>query len=118
MSPTTRNVIIWAPRILGIAVTLFLAVFALDAFDGRSLAETLPAFAIHLVPAGVVGVVVAIAWRVPWFGTVALVALAAAYAATVPAGRLDWVAVISGPLLVVALLFALSAVVTTRRAHA
>ncbi len=108
MSPRFQSFLIWAPRIAGVAVTLFVAMFALDAFDGGPLSETLPAFLIHLIPAAIVGVVVAAAWRHPWVGAAGFGALAVAYAAAVP-GRPDWILAISGPLLVTAVLFALSA---------
>jgi hypothetical protein len=108
-----RTLIVWTPRLLGVAVSLFLALFALDAFDGRPLAQTLPAFIVHLAPAAVVGAVVAAAWRHPWLGAAGFILLALAYAAWVP-HRLDWILVISGPLAVTAALFAVSALQTRR----
>ena len=49
---TSRNLFIWGPRVLGIAVAAFLALFALDAFEeGRPVIQSLAAFAIHLLPA-------------------------------------------------------------------
>jgi hypothetical protein len=95
----------WIPRILGIAVSLFLGLFALDAFQpGRPLAATVTEFAIHLIPAAVVIALVAVSWWRAWLAGAAFVALAAAYAL---AGglRLDWIAAISGPLLTVGVLF-------------
>jgi hypothetical protein len=92
---------------------LFLALFALDAFDGRPVWQALPAFAVHLAPAAVVGAVVAAAWRHPWVGAAGFATLAIAYAAWA-ASRLDWILVISGPLALVAVLFALSALTTGR----
>jgi len=106
MSPRRPSLLFWAPRLSGIAVSLFLALFALDAFDGRPLAETIPAFVMHLLPAGVVAAVVTAAWRRPWVGAAGFAALATAYAAWVP-HRPDWILVISGPLAVTAVLFAL-----------
>jgi CHASE2 domain-containing sensor protein len=95
------------PRAAGIGATLLLGLFALDAFDGRSLGQVLPDFAIHLLPAMVCGTVVALAWRRPWIGATVFGLLAAGYALSVPS-RPDWIAVISGPLAAVALLFAIS----------
>jgi hypothetical protein len=98
-------VLLWCPRLLGIAVGVFLGLFALDAFaPGKPLDRALTDFAIHLVPAALVLGIVALSWRRPWFGGVAFVLLAAAYALTVRF-RLDWVLAISGPLLTVGLLF-------------
>jgi CHASE2 domain-containing sensor protein len=97
--------LLWTSRILGIAVSVFLGLFALDAFaPGKPLARALADFAIHLVPAAVVLTIVALSWRRPWIGGVAFVLLAAAYALTVRF-RLDWVLAISGPLLAVGVLF-------------
>lgn len=107
MTDTVGGITRWAPRLAGIALALFLSLFALDAFEGKSFAEGVPAFLIHLAPAMLVFATVAIAWRYPLVGAVAFLACAVGYAAMVR-GRLDWIAVISGPLAVVAILFFLS----------
>ena len=103
MTATTAQIWLWLPRLLGIAVALFLAVFALDAFSTQSLWEAAPDFAVHLLPALVVLGVVAVAWRYPWVGGVAFIGFAILYAVSVR--RMDWIAVIAGPLLAVGLLF-------------
>jgi hypothetical protein len=103
-----QSVLVWTPRLAGIAVSLFLALFALDAFDGRPLVQTIPAFAVHLLPAAIVAAAVWFGWRHPWVGAVAFAALAVGYAAMVPT-RLDWILAISGPLGLTAVLFALGA---------
>ena len=97
---------LWMSRGAGVALVGFVALFALDAFDGSPPREAVPAFLMHLTPAAVVAVVVLRAWRWPWFGA----ALAIAYAVSV--ARLDWIAAIAGPLIVVAVLFGLAAVST------
>jgi len=107
MSPHVRVFITWGPRLIGLAVAGFAALFALDAFDGRPIGEVLPDFVMHLIPAALVGLVVAVAWRFPWVGALAFAGLAVAYAVMVPR-RPDWILVISGPLLLTAALFALS----------
>lgn len=105
---TQDHFLLWSPRILGIAVAVFLSLFALDALrPGTPLAQALPDFAMHLVPAAVVLAVVALSWRRPWIGGVAFVLLAAVYAVTARF-RLDWILAISGPLLIVGVLFLLS----------
>ena len=91
---------------LGTLVSAYLALFALDAFGARSVVEALPAFLVHLAPAALVLAIVALAWRWPVIGAIVFAALAAAYAFT--ARRLDWIVAISGPLFIVALLFAWS----------
>ena len=108
MSSHIRTLVTWGPRVLGLSVAAFLGLFALDAFDTRPLSAALPAFAVHLVPALVVGLVAAAGWRYPVLGAIGFGVLAAGYAVAVP-HRLDWILVISSPLAVVAVLFALSA---------
>jgi hypothetical protein len=97
----TSKLLLWAPRILGILMALFLALFALDAFkDGARFRESLLAFAIHLAPALVLMAIVALAWRWEWIGALAFIGLGAAYMVIVR-GRLDWMLVISAPLLAI-----------------
>lgn len=107
MTRTSATFLLWGPRITGILLAAFLGLFALDAFDGRPLVETLPAFAIHLIPSFLVLAVVAIAWKFEWVGAVAFIGLAVAYTVMVR-WRIDWIAAISGPLTIVGVLFLLS----------
>lgn len=102
---TKSTWLIWAPRILGLAVAVFIGLFALDAFrPGRPPSEGIPDFVIHLLPAIVLLVVVALAWRRPWLGGVVFLLLALVYAISAPA-RPDWILAIAGPLMLVGLLF-------------
>jgi hypothetical protein len=49
--PTPDKAMLWAPRLLAIAFSLFLGIFSLDAFEtGATVAEALPAFLLHLIP--------------------------------------------------------------------
>ena len=107
MTRTSSWLLLWGPRLAGLAMAVFLGLFALDAFDGRSFVDALPAFAIHLIPSLLVLAVVAIAWRLEWIGGVGFISLAVLYAVRVH-GRVDWVAVISGPLVIVGVLFLVS----------
>ena len=105
MTITSERLLLWIPRVLGILVCLFLSLFALDAFsDARPLGQALPDFVIHLAPAMVLLAVVAASWRWEWVGGIAFLGLGVAYA-TVVTSRLDWILVISGPLLIVGALF-------------
>jgi len=97
MTKTLDTALLWTPRIAGVGVALFLAVFALDA-------QTVPGLLIHLAPSLLVLAAVAIAWRFPLAGAAAFVGLALTYAFSVR-WRLDWIGVIGGPLVVVAALF-------------
>jgi len=106
MTTTSGRLLLWSPRILGIVVSLFIGLFALDAFSqGRPLFEALPDFVIHLIPAFVLLALVGASWRWEWIGGLAFIGLAVAYAVTMARGHIDWLLVISGPLLVVGALF-------------
>lgn len=110
MSKTTVNLVLWSPRIVGILVSLFIGMFALDAFsEGKPLFQALPDFAIHLIPAFVLLAIVVASFRWPWIGAITFIGLAVLYAVTMSRGRLDWMLTISGPLLVVGALFLWSA---------
>lgn len=104
MTKQAAVALLWIPRIAGIAMGLFLALFALDAFgDGTPVFQALP-FLMHLVPSFVVLAVVGLSWRFPLVGAFAFMGMALAYGISVH-WRLDWLAVIATPLAVIALLF-------------
>jgi hypothetical protein len=96
---------LWAPRLLAFAVSLFLSVFALDAFGGGTpFLQAFPDFLIHLVPAAIVIAVVALAWQREWIGALTFTAAAVAYAVAAREHP-SWIAAISGPFLVTAALY-------------
>ena len=106
MATTSSRLLLWSPRILGILVSLFIGMFALDAFsEGKPSPAALPDFVIHLIPAFVLLGVVVASFRRQWIGAVAFIGLAVVYAVTMSNGHLDWILTISGPLLVVGALF-------------
>ena len=106
MTTTSGRLLLWIPRILGILVSMFIGMFALDAFSaGKPFLRALPDFIIHLIPAFVLLGLVVVSFRRPWIGAVAFIGLAVAYAVTMSKGRLDWILAISAPLLVVGALF-------------
>jgi len=113
---TNRNgtLWLWAPRMLGLLVSLFVGLFALDAFSRSTSVHALPDLAVHLAPMLVLLAVVAVSWRWPWVGGVVFTSLAAVYA-YVARTHLDWVFAISGPLLIVGLLFVWSGVLHAAR---
>jgi len=99
MTKSALKLVLWTPRILGIVVSLILGVFAFDAVD-----EGIAAFLLHLAPTVLLLLVVAASWRWEWVGGAVFIILAVLYG--VPAwSRGDWLLVISGPLLLVGLLF-------------
>jgi hypothetical protein len=109
MFERTRLLMLWSPRVGGIALALFLALFALDVFEGEaSAAERALALSLHLIPNFACLALVAAAWKRPWIGALGFGVLALAYL-VLAHEHLDWVALISGPLALVALLYALAA---------
>jgi len=110
MKATMTRALYWAPRILGILFALFLSVFAFDVFaEGYGVLGTVVAFVMHLVPTFVVLLVLAIAWRRERLGALLFCCLAVFYV-VITRGRFVLAAylVVSGSLLVDALLFLLS----------
>jgi hypothetical protein len=106
MTVTPASLLLWSPRVAGVLVSLFIGMFALDAFsEGKPFFQALPDFLIHVIPALVLLVIVGASFRWPWIGAIAFIGLAALYAVTMSNGRLDWIVTISGPLLVVGALF-------------
>src|SRR6185369_16626144 len=99
----------WAPRILALLVAAFLGLFALDAFqDGNTLGQAAAALGIHLLPSFVLVAVVVLAWRRPMVGAWLFAAAALGYAFATGRGHPDWIAVVSGPLLLTAVLYLVS----------
>jgi hypothetical protein len=91
---------------MGILVSLFIGMFALDAFSpGKRFPDALLEFLIHLLPALLLLTLVALSWRREWIGALAFIGLAILYTITMSKGRIDWVLVIAGPLFLVGLLF-------------
>lgn len=105
MAVRSGGLVLWAPRVAGIALCLFLSLFALDAFGpGKPLGQALPDFLVHLTPMLVLLGVVALAWRREWVGALVFVSLAVAYA-YMARQHPTWVLGIGLPLLLVGLLF-------------
>lgn len=68
----------WLPRVGGILITLFVGLFALDAFSGPgSFWQLVGGVLMHLLPAFLVGAVVILAWRREWLGFRVFLAAAA-----------------------------------------
>jgi len=109
MSEISDRLLLWSPRALGIVVSVFIGMFALDAFSpAKPILEALRDFAIHLVPALVILALVVASWHREWLGGLGFIGLAVMYSLAVGGRHVDWVIAISGPLLVVGALFLLS----------
>jgi hypothetical protein len=97
----------WTPRILTIIFILFLGLFALDSFEGdQSMIKKLGGFFIHLVPNFVLILILVVAWKNEWVGTLAFALVGIAYI-IIFWGRFPVTTylIISGPLFLVAVLF-------------
>ncbi len=101
MAPSVSRSLSWAPRILGVVFALFLSVFALDALDQGVLAVLM-----HLRPAALVLLVLALSWRRELAGSLAFLALAVLYILWAW-GHFRWpvYAAIAGPLFLMSGLF-------------
>lgn len=97
----------WTPRILALFFAAFLALFSLDVLGtGLGFWKTAAVLALHLVPAALVLVVLAIAWRWEPVGAGIYLGFAVAYL-LMALGRVHWsaIVVISGSLTVLGLAF-------------
>ncbi len=73
---------VWIPRSVAIVFVLFVSMFALDVFGASyTLAETLIALFMHLIPSMVLLLVIVLAWRRPWVGALAFFGFALWYLA-------------------------------------
>ncbi len=116
-SPAAR-ILYWAPRLLCIAFIIFLSLFALDVFDEfHGFWRVAAALLIHLIPSLVLGLVLLLAWKWDWIGTVFFGAAALWYALS-NLRHPNWILTIAGPLFVVAALFCASGLNRTRTARA
>ena len=76
MSSTVHRTLYWAPRVLTIAFTLFISMFALDVLGhGRGFWATAAELMVHLVPSFVLIAMLLLAWRWEWIGAVVSAAL-------------------------------------------
>ncbi len=110
MTKITKRALFWTPRVICIAFAVFISLFALDVFEeGYSGLKTIIALLIHLIPTGILVIVLLISWRREWVGAFLFNALAVLYL-IVAWGRFPWTVylTISGPLFLVGVLFAIN----------
>lgn len=100
------RIIVWLPRILSLLFIAFLSLFALDVFNEyQGLAVIIPLL-IHLIPSVAMLVLTIVAWKYDLVGATAFLLAAISYVSIVGLGRpWSWYAAISGPALVVAVLY-------------
>ena len=99
----------WSPRLAGVAIIFFISLFALDVFGpGYSLGEMLLGFLMHMLPSIGLIIMLALAWRWEWVGFAAFLVAALFFMRFLlrnPVQEFGNFLLISGPLLVIALLF-------------
>ena len=107
MNKTTKRVLFWTPRVVCIVFALFISLFALDVFSaGDSVLKTILKLLIHLIPTGIIVIVLIISWRREWVGAILFIGLAVFYLVWTW-GKFSWTAylTISGPLFLIGVLF-------------
>ena len=73
-------VLLWTPRVLAMALALFLAMFAMDVFlEGKDYWETSGNFVKHLIPSLCVIAILAIGWHRDGLAALGFLVLAIAY---------------------------------------
>ncbi|MBN2454655.1 hypothetical protein JXB11_03860 [Candidatus Woesearchaeota archaeon] len=106
---STNKLLYWTPRVLGIAMVLFISLFALDVFgQGVGVWMTLAALLIHLVPTYLLVIALLVAWKREKIGAIIYLLLALGYI-ILSGGRQHFTAYlfITVPLLITGVLFAL-----------
>jgi hypothetical protein len=89
---------------------LFLSLFALDVFqEGYGILDTIVALLMHLIPAGIIVIILAFSWRKEWVGALLFIALSIFYPIWAW-GRFPFITYlsISGPLFIIGILLALN----------
>jgi hypothetical protein len=98
----------WAPRALAMAFTVFISLFALDAFEGHEgFREKAVALFMHLLPTFICVAAIALAWRREWLGTLVFGLLFVVYSAQSWAHP-GWILAVGGPMVLLAVLYALA----------
>ena len=100
MSRSAARWLYWSPRLIGIAMAVFVGMFALESFqETHGFWHLALAFAINLAPAYIVVVVLAVAWKWEWMGAVVFATLGLWYAWSMMARHhLSWPIFLAIPL--------------------
>jgi hypothetical protein len=110
MKTFPNRFLVWTPRILCLLFAGFISVFALDVFEeNRGFWSTMLALLMHLIPTGILLLILALSWRWEWIGGLLCSALGTFYVIAFW-GRFHWsvYVIIAGPLFLVGVLFLLS----------
>jgi len=107
MKTSTKRFLFWTPRIICILFACFISIFALDVFgENHGFWNIFLALLIHLIPTGLLLLILAVAWRWEWVGALFFSALGVLYFIAFW-GRFHWsvYAIIAGPLFLLGGLF-------------
>jgi hypothetical protein len=110
MKTIKQHLTFWTPRVLCLLFAGFISLFALDVFgEHRGFWDTARALLIHLIPTGILLVILLVSWRWEWIGALVFPGLGAFYLIAFW-GRFHWsaYALISGPLFLLGILFLMS----------
>ncbi len=109
MNINRKNTIYWLPRIISIAFVLFLSLFALDVFTEYTGWNLVIAIFIHLLPSLILLGVIVISWKYDLVGAIIFLGFAVFYVCMAGFNRpWSWYACISGPAVVIGILFLVS----------
>jgi hypothetical protein len=109
MNTPTKRFLFWTPRILCLLFAAFISMFALDVFgEHLGFLKTIVALLMHLIPTGIVLVILAATWRWEWIGGLLFPALGILYLVRFW-GRFHWSVylMLSGSLFVLGAFFLL-----------
>ena len=109
MKTATKRLLFWTPRILCLLFAGLISMFALDVFqEHHGFWNTTLALLMHLIPTGLLLIILAVSWRWEWVGGLLFPALGAFYLLAFW-GRFHWsvYAIIAGPLFLLGGLFLL-----------
>ncbi|MBU2576484.1 MAG: hypothetical protein KKF50_02070 [Nanoarchaeota archaeon] len=105
----------WTPRILSIIFILFISMFSLDIFEmNLGFWGTIVGLFMHLIPSFVLIIILIFAWRYEWLGGVVFILAGVFYMTMLLLNSsfewymLSWIAIISGPAILIGILWFLS----------
>ncbi|MFA6260305.1 MAG: hypothetical protein WC760_02470 [Bacteroidia bacterium] len=103
-----KNILLWTPRVLGILLTCFVSLFAMDAFNtDHPVTADYPGLFMHLLPTLLILVMLLISWKKPLFGGILFILLGFAYSFK-SLDHLNWILVIGLPVFLIGALFIFS----------
>ncbi|MFA4998665.1 MAG: hypothetical protein WC514_01465 [Candidatus Paceibacterota bacterium] len=109
ISTNKRRIIYWSPRILSIAFILFLSLFSLDVLTEYTGWDLALALFMHLLPLLVLLGIIIISWKYDLVGAIVFSGFGIFYVFAAGFNRpWSWYAFISGPAIIVGILFLLS----------